>query len=551
LKFVTSVILAVLCTAVADFGATATLEEYLAKANGYKENGQFDDAISTMEQAVKEYPEQAEAYAQLGVMLSEKAQRIKELTPLFEIAQEAFTAWDKALILDPANFIARFYRGAWSINTPKSIGRLASGIKDFEILAQALEKSPDPSAKGRLVEVYQYLANGYQRNGEYKKARNIYETIVGLAPGTEYAGRAQQNIGKITEFEQWQSEREKKMKADTPEIMNLKGKLAGQPGNFDLLLSLGRAYYNIERYEAAAQVLRQAVSIDQSNGEAYRLLANALLQVGAVAYDPRIYMDTNFRTDLVFESMAALDKAVALAPADMELKLTRGINAVRMPFFVNKLEQGIEDLESVSKSDVSDEMKAQAAYWLGYAHQKMATTYWTRVISKYPATEAAQDVFTALRPPVQHIDLSGYDRPVISIDFELSYRDELAPQTAVWVEDSEGKFVKTIYVSGFSGNAKEQQVDLPVYARSSGFADVDAVTGASIDLGQHVYVWDLKDHAGKKIASGDYTVFVEVSYWPSMQYQRVEAPIKIGKKDARVVVQEGNLIPYLEVHYLK
>jgi hypothetical protein len=160
-------------------------------------------------------------------------------------------------------------------------------------------------------------------------------------------------------------------------------------------------------------------------------------------------------------------------------------------------------------------------------------------------------VFTALRPPVQHIDLSGYDRPVISIDFELSYRDELAPQTAVWVEDSEGKFVKTIYVSGFSGNAKEQQVDLPVYARSSGFADVDAVTGASIDLGQHVYVWDLKDHAGKKIASGDYTVFVEVSYWPSMQYQRVEAPIKIGKKDARVVVQEGNLIPYLEVHYLK
>ena len=136
------------------------------------------------------------------------------------------------------------------------------------------------------------------------------------------------------------------------------------------------------------------------------------------------------------------------------------------------------------------------------------------------------------------------------MDFILGFRDELAPQTAVWVDDKEGNFVRTIYVSGFSGYAKEKQVNLPMWTNSSKFADVDGVTSTSIDLGHHIYVWDLKDTSGKKVKSGEYIVKVETAYWPSMQYQQVEVPIKIGKKEKRVVVEEGNLIPYLEVKYI-
>jgi len=55
---------------------------------------------------------------------------------------------------------------------------------------------------------------------------------------------------------------------------------------------------------------------------------------------------------------------------------------------------------------------------------------------------------------------------------------------------------------------------------------------------------------GKKVAPGDYVVKVEVSYWPSMKYQMVEAPIKIGGERTRSVVEEGHFIPYLEVRYL-
>ena len=550
MRYLTILLAVVLCAAVARFGSAKTLGEYIAEAEGYKNAGQFDKAISTMEQAVKEYPEHTDAYAQLGIMLSEKAQRTRDYTQLLEIVPRAFEAWDKALVLDAGNFTARFYRGSWAVNMPKSVGQLGKGISDLEIITQALEQAPDSSSRERLVEAYQYLAIGYQKNAEYSKARSVHEAIIALASGTEYAELAKHNIEKIEEFEKWQAERAKSLPDDTQEIIMLKENVAKEPTRFDLLLTLGKVYYDIENYEEAADVLRRAVTIDQSSSEAYKLLSFSLNEINAVGYDPRIYLDTDFRTDLALEATAALDKAVALAPEDNKLRFTRGVAAVQMPFFVNKLDQGIEDLEAVIGGDVSDNMKAEALYWLGYAYQKMGTTYWTQVVSKYSGTDAAENVFNTLRPPVTHIDLSKYIIPVVYIDFELSYRDELAPQTAVWVENADGEFVKTIYVSGFSAYAKERQVNLPVWAKSSEFADVDAVTGASIDLGQHIYIWDLSDYAGEKVRSGEYKVLVEVSYWPSMQYERVEAPVKIGKSAVRKVVEDGTIIPYLEIRYL-
>ena len=532
------------------FGEGKTLEEYIGEAEEYKNTSQFDKAVSTMEQAVQEFPDHTDAHTHLGIMLGEKAQRTGDYMKMFEIASRAFVAWDKALELDARNFLARFYRGAWAVSVPKSVKLLDKGIRDFEIITQAMEQSPDPEMREQLLEAYQYLATGYQKNAEYDKAKKTYEKIIEIAPETESARLAQENIGKIVTFENWQAERVKHLPADNPEIIRLKAQVANEPARFDLLLNLGKAYYAIGNYEEAANVLRKAVSIEQSSSEAYKLLAFSLNEVNSVGYDPRIYLDTDFRTDLAFESTEALDKAVALTPEDAELRFTRGVAAVQMPFFVNRLDQGIADLEMVTKSDVSREMKAEAIYWLGYAHQKKATTYWTQVVSRYPGTEAAQDVFSTLRPPVMHVDLSSYPAPVVGIEFELSYRDELAPQTAVWIENKEGEFVKTIYVSGFSGYAKEKQINLPVWAKSSEFVDVDAVTGASINLGHHVYVWDLTDHNGAKVKQGQYKVLVEVSYWPSMQYQRVEAPVEIGKREVRKVVEEGDFIPYLEVRYL-
>ena len=109
--------------------------------------------------------------------------------------------------------------------------------------------------------------------------------------------------------------------------------------------------------------------------------------------------------------------------------------------------------------------------------------------------------------------------------------------------------MKTIYVSGFSGHAKEREVRLPKWANSSKFVDVDAVTGASINVGHHIYVWDLKDSLGRRVTAGEYVVKVEVAYWPSMQYQLVSAAVTFGEKGDQIIVEQGKFVPYLKVNY--
>jgi hypothetical protein len=155
-----------------------------------------------------------------------------------------------------------------------------------------------------------------------------------------------------------------------------------------------------------------------------------------------------------------------------------------------------------------------------------------------------------MNPHVKHIDPADYGEPIVAVEFVLGFRDELAPQTVVWVETPGGEFLKTVYVSGFSGYAKEQQINLPVWSSTSDFVDADGVTAASIDLGHHIYVWDLTDHLGNKVEPGDYVVKVETSYWPSMKYQMVEAPVKVGGEESRTTVEEGNFLPFVQVTYI-
>ena len=321
------------------------------------------------------------------------------------------------------------------------------------------------------------------------------------------------------------------------------------PDNSAALVELGKAHFDAKHYEEAKKVLQEAINRDERNVEAYKWLVLTLREIIASGYDEKIYENTDYRRNLAFEGYRALNKAVSLAPEDGELRLLRGIAGVEVPFFVHKLEQGIDDLNRVLKSDVPDSTRAEALYWLGKAYQKKAMSYWIRVVSENPDSKASEAVFDSMRRAVRRLDPSDYQPPVLAINFILGFQDELEPQTAVWIEDREGNFVKTIYVSGFSGHAKEKQVRLPKWARASEFVDVDAVTGASIDSGHHIYVWDLKDNSGGRLKPGEYVVNVEVAYWPSRQYQLVSAAVNVGEREDRTVVEQGRFIPYLKVHY--
>ena len=524
-----------------------TLDEYVNEAEDYKNAGKLEEAISTMEEAVGEYPNSSMAYTHLGIFISVQVQRMPDFAEMGKMIERAFLMWDKAISLDSYNIVARNYRGSWGVSVPKFTGKLEKGIADLEFLVNIFEQSTDLDAKEQLVSTYNFLGIGYQKLGELDKAKQSFKKVIEMVPGTEYAEDAEENVDKIILFEDWQF---KSKKPDTQEISELKEKVQREPNNAELLIELGEAYFDNGNYGEAEKILKKAINIEPSNVNAYKLLVLTLEEIDSGEYDMRIHMDTDFRSNLVFETMKFLDKVVTLAPEDIELRFIRGTLGVSFPFFAGKLEQGIEDLDIVINSNAPDSTKAQAKYWLGFAYRKKARTQWIDVVKSYKDLRASQMVFDEMNPGVKHIDISNYETPIVVIDFILGFTDELAPQTAVWIEDRDGNFVKTIYVSGFSGYTKEKQVNLPRWTKSSEFADVDGVTGASIDLGHHIYVWDLKDSSGEKVKSEEYIVKIEVSYWPSMQYQWVSATVKVGKKEERAIIEEGNLIPYLEVKYI-
>jgi len=452
-----------------------------------------------------------------------------------EFAFKSFGQLDKAVSLDSFNIFARFHRGIMGIKVPEFLGKLDGGIKDHEFIIKIHKKTPEKVSKEILVQVYNFLGEGYQKQGEKEKANTAWKKVIELDPESDLVKAAKKHL---TENITTPSRPPEVKKTEKLEYINPK----------DLMKS-GKSHLEKGECEKAVDAFKKLTEKEPKNIEAYISLVKALGCLAEKGYDENIYENTEYFSGIAFGVMNTLDKAVDLAPENPDLRLLRGTIGVHMPFFLGKLEQSMEDLNMVLESKADKTKKAEALYYLGIAYQKKTMEYWDKVVADYPSTEASKMVLEGMRPKVKRFDPSKFKSAVVSVDFVLGFQDALPPQTAVWIEDKNGKFIKTLYVSGFSGYVKEKQLWLKEWAKSSKFVDTDAITSASIDVGHHIYLWELKDHTGKKVKSGEYVVKVEVYAWPSMKYQLVSAPIEIGSKEKSTTVEEGNVIPSLVVTY--
>lgn len=521
--------------------------EYLNKAQALNQSGNSEQAAKVMEEAIQKFPDNAVAYSYLGLYRGMQAGQTLNFIKAGQLIGSAYEMLDKAVEIDGNNPVVRLNRGLMGVSVPSFLNKLDPGIVDLEFIIKMYQSAPDKFPVDLIANTYNFLGEGYFKRNETENAKAAWEKVLALAPDTPLAKSVQQNLAKVSAPTTAKPEPVKKV---TPEdIKNLEEAVKNNPNSVSLYLKLGKAYLAIGEPEKALQAGQKSVELDSNDVQTHLLLIDAYAQTVSAGYDARIYDDTNFRTNQAFKMVELAEKAVQAAPDNPEALLARGRIGVMMPFFVGKLDAAVKDLETVTKSVASDEIKAEAFFWLGCAYQKKAMTNWINVVKNFSETDACKLAFESMSPKVEHLDPAKYQKPFLAIDFIMSFRDELAPQTAVWLEDNKGNFIKTIYISGFSAFAKEKQINLPKWSKSSAFKDVDGVTGASIDLGQHIYIWDLKNSAGKSVKAGDYVVKVEVSFWPSMQYQAVAAPITIGKKDAKMVVKEGSLIPYVELNY--
>jgi tetratricopeptide (TPR) repeat protein len=521
--------------------------EYIQEAAKQNQDGFLRQSIETLEAAVAEHPQSPEVHSYLGYYLGSLAGRTEDMMEALSLVNRAFEELDRAIAIDPQSLLARFHRGLMGISVPEFFGQLEQGIGDLELFIDLSREGPDRVPRDQLLSAYDLLARGYRARGDLDQARWAYEQIISLAPGTEMAEQAQVNRDDLAQEERTETVQRSAEEEENATIRKIQENIQRDPQDPALFVELGQACLQIRSYEKAREAFQKALDLDGTSISAYKGLAQGITEDVAQGYDQRIYDNTNVRTNLAFNLVKVLDRAVSAVPDDVELRLWRGIADVQMPFFVQKLDQGIADLELVVKSDVSDSLKAEALFWLGRAYRKKGNTAWIQVVKEHAGSPAAKMVFEEMSSDLERIQVSDLRRPLVTIDFVLGFQDELEPQTAVWIEDANGQFVKTIYVSGFAGHVKERQITLPVWGQVSGFADADAVTGASIDVGHHVFVWDLKDAVGTKVPHGTYAVKVEASYWPSMQYQLAEAIIQIGKKGHQTLVEEGNFIPYLKI----
>lgn len=117
-------------------------------------------------------------------------------------------------------------------------------------------------------------------------------------------------------------------------------------------------------------------------------------------------------------------------------------------------------------------------------------------------------------------DISG-----ITVSFDYKHMSTMASnQFAVWVEDSDGKAVKTITATDFTAARRgylDRSDTLSSWVKSAepdkmSDSEIDAISGATPNSGRLEYQWDLTDNTGKRIESGVYTVKLEATlYWSS------------------------------------
>ena len=119
-------------------------------------------------------------------------------------------------------------------------------------------------------------------------------------------------------------------------------------------------------------------------------------------------------------------------------------------------------------------------------------------------------------------------------------------QFAVWIEDPQGQYVKTLYATRYTANGgwKVRPSSIPVWVRKSGLssltgAQVDAITGATPRNGNLTYTWDGTDSRGAAVSAGNYVIVLEGTLrWENQVQYR--AQIRLG---------QGPAVPEVSVDY--
>jgi tetratricopeptide (TPR) repeat protein len=522
-------------------------QECISKSQALQTEGKFAEAVDLMRDAVKTFPDNARVHFELGNAIGQSAQHTQDMMASLAWINEAFVEWEKAVTMEPENVEYHITPGIAGIMVPTFIGKLDSGVGHLEKAISIFNSKIIENAASTLPVVYRFIGHGYRLQGKNDQARQAWEKVLAMTTEGDQYNAAKTGLAELAQAES--QAKAVKLTPQAEKLLALQKKAEASPKDIGVWIDWGKACLEVDDYPQARKAFKGAEAQDSTRLDVQWLILDAISRDASKGYDERVNQDQSTRTGLAFDYVNQMAKILRMDPKNPRARFQTAVSYIQMPFFVNKMDQGISILESLSKDEAApDSTRGNALFWLGVAYRKKGHAMWMKTIKDYPKNENVTLIYNEYGLRENSGPMAKAAQSFVSVTFHMGFQDELAPQTGVWVEDASGKFVKTLYVSGFAGYAKEKQIDLPEWGRKTAF-ETDGTTGASIDWGKHTFFWDLTDHNGKRVADGTYKVQVEVSWWPTMQYGRADADIVIGKTSTHTVVEKAPLIPRMEVRF--
>jgi hypothetical protein len=138
--------------------------------------------------------------------------------------------------------------------------------------------------------------------------------------------------------------------------------------------------------------------------------------------------------------------------------------------------------------------------------------------------------------------------PTLEVTFTYTRQSGSASnQFAVWIEDTQGKYIKTLNVTKWTSNGgySKRPATIPVWVKKADpskltKAQIDAISAATPQTGTVTCAWDGTDSKGAALPTGDYVLVIEGTLrWENQVYYR--APISLGK---------GAMTPKVNVEYV-
>ena len=173
------------------------------------------------------------------------------------------------------------------------------------------------------------------------------------------------------------------------QISQWEKQLEADSTNTELLLKLGKSYHDkagsgttSDAVDKAEKYLSRLIELDSDNALALVYYGSTLTMKArdaSMPWDKMKYMKLGF---------ARMDRAVKIAPDNVEVRLIRGINSASVPGMFKRLKFALQDFKQIAQMDQRNLTAMTNKFWLPYFY------YYGLALMKEHQDKAARENFS-------------------------------------------------------------------------------------------------------------------------------------------------------------